>query len=163
MSRNTTVHLYYHSSSILFANLKTLYFHIRTKILLSCPGQFLILKSKIRSSLYSLPHISFEVIALKAHLISPACYRFFQSLNCIILPTTSLIRALSPCIGLDSEYLHLLNKLTADLCKRDRYVVLNMDEIHVSRQLFLIKVITGDILHSVNACYNIIRTVEFAY
>ena len=59
----------------------------------------------------------------------------FQSLDCLILPTTKSLHVLSSCIGLDSEYLHLLEQSTVDFYKRERHVVLNMDEIHVSSDI----------------------------
>ena len=45
------------------------------------------------------------------------------------------LHVLSSCIGLDSEYLHLLKQSTVDFSKRERHVVLNMDEIHVSADI----------------------------
>ena len=45
------------------------------------------------------------------------------------------LHVLSSCIGLDSEYLHLLNQSTVDFSKRERHVVLNIDEIHVSSDI----------------------------
>ncbi|KAI6658153.1 hypothetical protein LOD99_11114 [Oopsacas minuta] len=61
-----------------------------------------------------------QAVALKVHLISPACYRFFQSLDCLFLPTTRSLRALSSCIG---------------FFERNRHVALNMNEVHITSDI----------------------------
>ena len=45
-----------------------------------------------------------QIVALKAHLISPTCYSFLQSLECIALPHITTIQRLYSSFGLDCDY-----------------------------------------------------------
>ena len=71
-------------------------------------------------------------MALKAHLTSPSCYRYLQSLDCLCLPHVKTLQQLYSKIGLESDFTTLLKQLTADFCSKVRNLILHMDEIHVN-------------------------------
>ena len=45
-----------------------------------------------------------QVMALKAHLISPSCYRYLQSLDCLSLPHPKTLQQLYSKIGLENDF-----------------------------------------------------------
>ena len=71
-------------------------------------------------------------MALKAHLTSPSCYRYLQSLDCLCLPHVKTLQQLYSKIGLESDFTTHLKQLTADFCSKERNLILHMDEIHVN-------------------------------
>ena len=73
-----------------------------------------------------------QAMALKAHLTSPSCYRYLQSLDCLCLPHVKTLQQLYSKIGLESDFTTLLMQLTADFCSKERNLILHMDEIHVN-------------------------------
>ena len=56
------------------------------------------------------------VIALKCHLISPACYHYLQSLGTLSLPHYTTLHRLYTKFGLDSEYITFLEISDGVLC-----------------------------------------------
>ena len=70
-------------------------------------------------------------VALKAQLISPACYNFLQTSQCITLPHQSTLRNLTSKSGLENEFKAFLIKSTAHFSKQQRQLVLNIDEVYV--------------------------------
>ena len=52
------------------------------------------------------------ILSLKCELISPAAYRYMQSLECISLPHHSTLRRLSDNIGLENDFISQLRQLT---------------------------------------------------
>ena len=68
-------------------------------------------------------------VALKAQLISPACYNFLQTSQCT-LPHQSTLRNLTSKSGLEYEFKAFLIKSTAHFSKQ-RQLVLNIDEVYV--------------------------------
>ena len=73
-----------------------------------------------------------QVMALKAHLMSPSCYRYLQSLDCLSLPHPKTLQQLYSKIGLESDFTSFLKQLTADFTSKERNLILHMDEIHVT-------------------------------
>ena len=71
------------------------------------------------------------VLFLKCQLISPVCYRYLQSLECLSLPHLSTLKRLYSNFGLDSEFINYLKQLVTQFNKWERNVVIQMDEIHV--------------------------------
>ena len=57
-----------------------------------------------------------QILALKTHLISPACYKYLQGLPCLSLPHFHTLEKLYHSFGLENEFLNkrlnifLLNK-----------------------------------------------------
>ena len=45
-----------------------------------------------------------QAMALKAHLTSPSCYRYLQSLDCLCLPHVKTLQQLYSKIGLESDF-----------------------------------------------------------
>ena len=77
------------------------------------------------------------VLALKCQLISPACYRYLQSLDCISLPHHSTLQRLYSNIGLDSEFTCFLKQSTIDFNFMERCVIMQMDEVHVNLSILI--------------------------
>ena len=71
------------------------------------------------------------VLALKCQIISPACYNFLQSQECLILPHQSKLHRLYSSIGLDNDFISYLRISTQDFNTQERNVILHMEEIHV--------------------------------
>ena len=74
------------------------------------------------------------VLALKCQLISLACYRYLQSLDCVSLPHHSTLQRLYSNIGLDSEFKRFLQQSTVDFNYMERCVIIQMDEVHVKSE-----------------------------
>ena len=74
------------------------------------------------------------VMSLQSQLISPACYRYLQSLDYISLPHHSTLQRLYSNIGLDSEFTRFLQQSTLDFNNMERSVILQMDEVHVKSE-----------------------------
>ena len=71
------------------------------------------------------------VVALKCQLISPVCYKFLHSLNCLCFPHHSTLNRLYSNFGMDQEFSIYLRQSTSDFNKWERNVIIQMDEIHV--------------------------------
>ncbi|KAI6658772.1 hypothetical protein LOD99_15097 [Oopsacas minuta] len=71
------------------------------------------------------------VLSLKCQLISPVCYTYLQSLDCLSLPHLSTLKRLYSNFGLDSEFTNYLKQSVTQFNKWERNVVIQMDEIHV--------------------------------
>ena len=76
-----------------------------------------------------------QVVALKVHLISPACYSYLQSLECLCLPNQRNILKLCSNIGLESEFSSYLEKVTSNFTSLQRNVIIHMDEIHIKSDI----------------------------
>ena len=74
------------------------------------------------------------IMSLKCELISPAAYRYLQSLECISLPHHSTLRRLSENIGLEKDFISHLSQLTSGFNHQQRHVSLHMDEIHLKAE-----------------------------
>ena len=70
-----------------------------------------------------------QVMALKSHLISPACYKYLQSLDCLTLPHPKTLQQFK--FVLESDYSTFLKKGTSEFNKKERNLILHIDEIHV--------------------------------
>ena len=70
-------------------------------------------------------------LTLKAQLISPACYSFHQSSQCLTIPHQSTLRNLTSKSGLEYDFREFLIKSTAKFTKQQRQLVLNIDEAYV--------------------------------
>ena len=68
-------------------------------------------------------------MALKAHLISPASYRYLQPLGCLSLPHPRTLQKVYSNFGLESDFLAFLKQATSDFSDVDRNVILQMDEM----------------------------------
>ena len=71
------------------------------------------------------------VLAVKCQIISPACYKFLQTQECLILPHHNTLRRLYTSIGLEDEFISYLKVSTKEFNSLERNVVLHMDEIHI--------------------------------
>ena len=71
------------------------------------------------------------VLALKCQLISPACSRYIQSLDCVSLPHHSTLQRLYSNICLESEFTRFLQQSTVYFNYMERCVIIQMDEVHV--------------------------------
>ena len=75
-----------------------------------------------------------QVIALKSHLLSPACYNYLQSLGCLTLPHYHTLQKLYSSLGLDSEFMTYLKEATCHFSLQEKNVILQMDEIHIKSE-----------------------------
>ena len=71
------------------------------------------------------------VLALKCQIISPACYKFLQTQEYLILPHHNTLRRLYTSIGLEDEFISYLKVSTKEFNSLERNVVLHMDKIHI--------------------------------
>ncbi|KAI6650060.1 MhmaT1 transposase [Oopsacas minuta] len=71
------------------------------------------------------------ILSLKCQLVSPVCYRYLQSLDCLSLPQLSTLKRLYFNFGLDSDFTKYLKQSVTQFNKWERNVVIQMDEIHV--------------------------------
>ena len=55
-----------------------------------------------------------QIVALRAHLISPTCYSFLQSLDCITLPQFITIQILYSSFKLENDYATFLHQATVN-------------------------------------------------
>ena len=65
-----------------------------------------------------------QVMALKSHLISPACYKYLQSLDCLTLPHPKTLQQLFSKFGLESDYSTFLIKATSEFNQKERNLIL---------------------------------------
>ena len=72
-----------------------------------------------------------QIMAVKTHLISPACYKYLQSLNCISLPHVHTLDKLYASFGLENYFCTYLRHATSCFSPEERNVIVQMDEIHV--------------------------------
>ena len=70
-------------------------------------------------------------MAIKTHLISPACYTFLQSLDCISLPHVKTLENLYSSFGLENDFCTYLRQVTSSFSSQERNVIVQMDEIHI--------------------------------
>ena len=49
-----------------------------------------------------------QILALKAHLISPTCYKYFPGMSCLSLPHFNTLQKLYSSFGLENEFLSFL-------------------------------------------------------
>ena len=70
------------------------------------------------------------------HLISPSCYKYLQSFDCLALPHFHTFEKLYSSIGLESDFSSYLNQATANFLTQEKYLILQMDEIHVASNVF---------------------------
>ena len=76
-----------------------------------------------------------QVIALKMHLISPACYSYLQSLGCMCLPHPRNLLKLCSNIGLENEFSSYLETATTNFNSLQCNVIIHMDEIHIKSDI----------------------------
>ena len=74
------------------------------------------------------------LLSLKCELISPAAYRYLQSLDCISLPHHSTLHRFSKNIGLENDFISHLKQSTFLFNQQQRPVSLHMDEIHLKSE-----------------------------
>ena len=70
-------------------------------------------------------------MALKAHLISPACYKYLQQMACLSLPHVNTLEKLYSSFGLECEFFPFLKQATNSFTEAEKHIVMQMDEIHV--------------------------------
>ena len=122
----------------------TVYKLSNSQVVLDCQGDNQLLSSLqftlcqldnlFRPKTHRTYNIGTIVVALKCHLISPACYHYLQSLDSLFLPHYTTLQRLYTKFGLDSEYITFLEKATSDFNQRERNVIVQMDEIHVKSE-----------------------------
>lgn len=70
-------------------------------------------------------------MAIKSHLISPACYGYLQSLDCLSLPHVHTLNQLYSSFGLENDFCTYLSRATSSFTPQEKNVIVQMDEIHV--------------------------------
>ena len=70
-------------------------------------------------------------MALKSHLISPACYRYLQSLECLSLPHPKTLQKLCSNFGLENDFSAFLVQATSEFSEKEKNLILQLDEIHL--------------------------------
>ena len=76
-----------------------------------------------------------QIMAIKTHLISPACYTFLRSLGCISLPHAHTLEKLYSSIGLENDFCAYLSQVTSSFRHQEKNVIVQMDEIHVKSDI----------------------------
>ena len=76
-----------------------------------------------------------QVLALKTHLISPTCYKYLQQMPCLTLPHVNTLLKLYSSSGLESDYFPFLKQATHSFSDSEKYVIVQMDEIHVKSDI----------------------------
>ena len=78
------------------------------------------------------PVLSTESVSktVKAHLISPACYKYLQQMACLSLPHVNTLEEYSS-FGLECEFFPFLKQTTNSFTEAEKHIVMQMDEIHV--------------------------------
>ena len=74
-------------------------------------------------------------MAIKTHLISPACYTFLRSLGCISLPHAHTLEKLYSSSGLENDFCAYLSQVTSSFRHQEKNVIVQMDEIHVKSDI----------------------------
>ena len=74
-------------------------------------------------------------MAIKTHLISPACYTFLRSLGCISLPHAHILEKLYSSFGLENDFCAYLSQVTSSFRHQQKNVIVQMDEIHVKSDI----------------------------
>ena len=72
-----------------------------------------------------------QILSLKTHLISPACYKYLQQMPCLSLPHFNTLNKLDSSFGLENEFFPFLRQATHSFSDEQKHVILQMDEIHV--------------------------------
>ena len=75
-----------------------------------------------------------QVLALKTHLITPACYKYLQQLPCLSLPHFNTLEKLYSSFGLESEFYPFLKQATHSFSEAEKHTI-QMDEIHVKSDI----------------------------
>ena len=76
-----------------------------------------------------------QIMAIKTHLISPACYTFLRSLGCISLPHAHTLEKLYSSFGLENDFCAYLSQVTSSFRHQEKNVIVQMDEIHVKSDI----------------------------
>ena len=100
--------------------------------------------SQLENLLVSKTRIKYDlitmVLALKCQIISPACYKFLQTQEYLILPHHNTLRRFYTSIGLEDEFISYLKMSTKEFNSLERNVVLHMDEIHIKSDFLILAV-----------------------
>ena len=76
-----------------------------------------------------------QIMCIKTHLISPACYIYLQSLECITLPHVHTLDKLYSSFGLENDFCTYLTQATSCFSSGEKNVIIQMDEIHVKSDI----------------------------
>ena len=76
-----------------------------------------------------------QILALKTHLISPACYKYLQGLPCLSLPHFHTLEKLYHSFGLENEFFSFLKQATKYFSTEQKHVIIQMDEIHIKSDI----------------------------
>ena len=76
-----------------------------------------------------------QILALKTHLISPSCYNYLQSSECISLPHVHTLEKLYSSFGLENDFCTFLSKVTSSFSPQEKNVIIQMDEVHVKSDI----------------------------
>ena len=76
-----------------------------------------------------------QIMAIKTHLISPACYKYLQGLDCLSLPHVHTLDKLYSSFGLENDFCAYLRQATSSFSPQERNVIIQMDEIHVKSDI----------------------------
>ena len=76
-----------------------------------------------------------QILALKIHLISPSCYNYLQSSECISLPHVHTLEKLYSSFGLENDFSTFLSQVTSSFSPQEKNVIIQMDEVHVKSDI----------------------------
>lgn len=76
-----------------------------------------------------------QVMSIKTHLISPACYAYLQGLECLSLPHVQTLNKLYSSFGIENDFSTYLTQATSSFSSLERNVIVQMDEIHVKSDI----------------------------
>ena len=69
-----------------------------------------------------------QVTALKAHLVSPACYKYLQQMAYLSLPHVTTLEKLYSSFGLKCEFFPFLKQATFSFSEAEKHIIMQMDE-----------------------------------
>ena len=72
-----------------------------------------------------------QILAIKAHLGSPASYKFLQCSECVSFPHVHTLEKLYSSFGLENDFCTYLCQVTSSFTFQEKNVIVQMDEIHV--------------------------------
>ena len=80
-----------------------------------------------------------QIMCIKTHLISPACYIYLQSLECITLPHVHTLDKLDSPFGLENDFCTYTTQATSCFSSGEKIFIIQMDEIHVKSDIAYIE------------------------
>ncbi|KAI6651910.1 hypothetical protein LOD99_4789 [Oopsacas minuta] len=76
-----------------------------------------------------------QIMSIKTHLTSPACYAYLQSLEYLSLPHVQTLNTLYSSFGIENDFSTYLSQATSSFSSLERNFIVQMDEIHVKSDI----------------------------